>query len=144
MSAMNDWCDQSKPKYLCVDDRGLPCQSCGGQGFMKTYDHSHPDAISAGDTLSIIPCQNYKKVWIKPPKQEWDDIWMDLAVAIGSRSTCNVPDRNIGCVITSWDNTKVLALGYNGSAKGDDNSCEYTGSDEVKVGSSRCTCVMQK
>jgi len=70
----------------------------------------------------------------------WDTIWMLLARTIGSRSTCNVPDRNVGCVIVSGDNTKVLALGYNGSAKGDDNSCEYDG-DTTKVGSSRCTCV---
>lgn len=78
---------------------------------------------------------------VKPPKKLWDDIWMDLAVAIATRSTCNIPNRNIGCVIVSDDNTKVLAMGYNGSARGDSNSCEYTGSNEVKVGSSRCTCV---
>ncbi len=70
----------------------------------------------------------------------WDKIWMDLAFNIAKRSTCNVPNRNVGCVIVSGDNTKVLALGYNGGAKGDDNSCEYDG-DTIKVGSSRCTCV---
>ena len=50
---------------------------------------------------------------------------MDFAKSIAGRSTCNVPNRNIGCVIVSGDNTKVLALGYNGGAKGDDNVCEY-------------------
>jgi dCMP deaminase len=69
---------------------------------------------------------------------------MMLAINIGERSTCNVPHRQVGCVIVSEDNTKVLSLGYNGGAKGDDNSCEYdtfgTG-DAVKIGTSRCTCV---
>jgi len=65
---------------------------------------------------------------------------MDLAINIGKRSTCCVPNRQIGCVIVSEDNTKVLALGYNGGAKGDDNSCEYNG-DTITVGTSRCTCV---
>ena len=141
MSAMNDWCDQSQPKPLCYDGRGLPCQKCGGIGYTLTYDHSHPDAIETLGDKSLLPCPNYKSVYIKPPRQDWDFIWMNLAEAIATRSTCNIPHRSIGCVITRWDNTKVLALGYNGSAKGDDNSCEYTGSDDVKVGSSRCTCV---
>jgi len=71
---------------------------------------------------------------------------MRLALDISSRATCNVPDRQVGCVIVSEDNTKVLALGYNGSAKGDDNSCEYGdppkwGESKIKIGSSRCTCV---
>lgn len=70
----------------------------------------------------------------------WDRIWMDLALAIASRSTCRVPNRQVGCVIVSQDNTKVLAHGYNGSAKGDDNGCEYDG-DTAKIGFSRCTCV---
>lgn len=139
---MNEWCNQLKPEYVCVDGRGLPCQNCGGRGYILTYDHTLPGAVPIpNNSKSIIKCPNYDDVWIKPEKQEWDDIWMDLAIAISSRSTCNIPHRNIGCVITSWDNTKVLAMGYNGSAKGDDNFCEYTGSNEVKVGSSRCTCV---
>lgn len=65
---------------------------------------------------------------------------MDLAVSIAARSTCKVPNRNVGCVVVSEDNTKVLSLGYNGSAKGDKNECEYNG-DDIKVGGSRCTCV---
>jgi dCMP deaminase len=124
-----------------------PCKNCAGRGYILSYDPNlgwSDDKTWAyvpetGHSVRQCPCQ--ENVWVKPPKQEWDDIWMNLAIAISSRSTCNIPDRNIGCVITSWDNTKVLAMGYNGSAKGDDNSCEYDGRDDVKVGSSRCTCV---
>lgn len=71
---------------------------------------------------------------------------MGLAVEISRKSTCKVPNRSVGCVIVAGDNTQVLALGYNGSAKGDDNSCEYVpvSYDEdhkMMVGNSRCTCV---
>ena len=76
-----------------------------------------------------------------PPEYRptWDYIWMALAVEIGERSTCRTPNRKVGCVIVSEDNTKVLSNGYNGGAKGDDNSCDYT--EDLKIGSSRCTCV---
>ncbi len=65
---------------------------------------------------------------------------MRLAVDIAGRSTCKVPDRKIGCVIVSGDNTKVFSLGYNGGAKGDNNHCEYGGSDAYKFAKNRCTC----
>jgi len=131
-------------KVECTDDRGLPCHACGGAGYVKTYNHADPKAmpVGGGSKWSIIPCVNYKPpVFVKPPQQSWDKIWMDLATNIASRSTCQVPNRNVGCVIISNDNTKVLALGYNGSAKGDDNSCEYEGDHTPMIGSSRCTCV---
>ncbi len=72
-------------------------------------------------------------------RPSWDDIFMGIATQISKRSTCNVPNRSVGCVIVSEDNSRILSWGYNGSAKGDDNSCEYGNSDGVGV--SRCTCV---
>jgi len=72
---------------------------------------------------------------------KWDEIWMNLAKDIASRSTCLVPNRSVGCVIVTEDNTSVLAHGYNGSAKGDDNSCEYNPRHGNGIGNSRCTCV---
>jgi len=75
---------------------------------------------------------------------KWDKIWMDLAHAIAKNSTCNIPDRSVGCVIVAGDNSQVLSLGYNGSAKGDDNSCEYaptTATGGLITVGSRCTCV---
>lgn len=75
------------------------------------------------------------------PRPKWDLIWMNLASNIAKRSTCIVPDRSVGCVIVSEDNSQVLALGYNGSAKGDDNSCEYNPRHGNGIGNSRCTCI---
>ena len=79
----------------------------------------------------------------KTPKAEnraisWDMIWMRLANDISLRSTCRTPDRQVGCVIVSEDNSQVLALGYNGSAKGDKNFCSYGTGEEFN---SRCTCI---
>jgi dCMP deaminase len=51
----------------------------------------------------------------------WDQIWMDFAEHIAQRSTC---DRaSVGCVVVSSDNSAILGLGYNGSAKGLPNGC---------------------
>jgi dCMP deaminase len=71
-------------------------------------------------------------------RPKWDKIWIDLAIAIGKRSTCELPDRQVGCVIVSEDNSRVLALGYNGGAKGDNNLCDHQSS---VGGLSRCSCV---
>lgn len=52
----------------------------------------------------------------------WDRIWMDLAVSLAKRSTCS--RAQVGCVIVSWDNTRVLSVGYNGNARGFPNACD--------------------
>ena len=80
-----------------------------------------------------------------PPKPKgrhnghWDDTWMDLTVNISQKSTCSQQNRQVGCVIVSKNNERVLAIGYNGGAKGDTNSCVNPGHPEVGV--SKCTCV---
>lgn len=132
VSDMREWCNQSKP-----------CGKCGGLGVIEVMDPTHsPDEIFDWETgRSYVLCSCNKQPDITPkPRMSWDDIWMDLAKSVGSRSTCKIPNRQIGCVIISDDNTSVLSIGYNGSAKGDDNSCEYT-NDTKKMGDSRCTCV---
>ena len=147
---MKDWCDQSGK--TTVDKN--KCDVCDGLGVIKSPSDLYIDPETDSDLIFddhtgimwrvCLACQRDTQ-WIKdgtkPPRGSWDDIWMSLAVDIASRSTCNIPMRNIGCVIVSEDNTKVLSLGYNGSAKGDDNGCEYTGDDSPVIGSSRCTCV---
>ncbi len=51
----------------------------------------------------------------------WNSIYMDLAKSIARRSTCN--RLQVGCVITSRNNERVLAIGYNGGPKGLHNEC---------------------
>lgn len=47
---------------------------------------------------------------------------MRMAELIAMRSTCS--RRQVGCVITTLDNTRVLSVGYNGNAKGLPNQCD--------------------
>lgn len=55
-------------------------------------------------------------------RPSWDDIWMDLAVSLSARSTCR--RLHVGSVVVSDDNTRVLAVGYNGSFRGGPNDCD--------------------
>lgn len=56
---------------------------------------------------------------MRPPMET---IWMDLAVSLTARSTCQ---RNqVGAVVTSKNLERVYSIGYNGGAKGQNNECE--------------------
>ncbi len=125
-----------------------PCIHCNNKGFFITTNFQDPlgpakvgmyctceegQKLKATDTFEANKFKIGKRL-------SWDSVWMNLAKDIATKSTCRVPDRQIGCVIVSNDNTKVLAIGYNGSAKGDDNKCEYDG-DVKRVADSRCTCI---
>lgn len=60
------------------------------------------------------------------------DIMVNLVKDLRRRSTCQ--RRQQSCVIVNEDYTKVLAIGYNGRAKGEKHGC-----DEVTSG--KCGCV---
>ena len=49
----------------------------------------------------------------------WDELWIQMAELVSKRSVD--PKFKVGCVIVSKDNTRVLALGYNGDHKGGAN-----------------------
>ena len=124
VSDMKEWCNQYQ------------CPNCKDRGYILIRNDIVPRPCTCAATKKLMEKAQYKpEPWMK-----WDFIWMNLAKSVGTRSTCRVPNRQVGCVIVSDDNTKVLAIGYNGSAKGDDNSCEYDG-NQRKIGDSRCTCV---
>lgn len=65
-------------------------------------------------------------------RPSFQQIYMGLAFSMAERSTCK--RLQVGCVITSTDFRKVLAVGYNGNASGLPNTCD---SDEV----GRCGCL---
>lgn len=54
-------------------------------------------------------------------RPSWDEIWMSLAESLAARSTCS--RAQVGCVVVSRDNTRVLGIGYNGGAEGVFNDC---------------------
>ncbi len=64
-------------------------------------------------------------------RPSFQEVYMDLATSIARRSTCVRTSSSgermaVGCVITSTDFRKVLAVGYNGNASGLPNQCDST------------------
>lgn len=58
---------------------------------------------------------------MNPTRPSWDDVWMGLAKSLSLRSTCS--RLQVGCVVVTADNQKVLGVGYNGGPKGISNEC---------------------
>ena len=54
-------------------------------------------------------------------RPSFDDIYMHMALMMAQRSTCS--RSQVGCLIVTKDNQKVLAVGYNGGPKGLFNDC---------------------
>lgn len=52
----------------------------------------------------------------------FEEIYMNLAISLSQRATCK--RLKVGCVITSADYQRVLAIGYNGNAAGLPNTCD--------------------
>ena len=55
-------------------------------------------------------------------RPSWDNIWMNFATSISSRSYD--PRHQVGAVVVTEDNTQVLAVGYNGNYAGGPNEVE--------------------
>jgi len=55
-------------------------------------------------------------------RPSWEKIYLSFAHMLRKRSTCL--RAQVGCVITSWDHNKVLAIGYNGNYRGGPNVCD--------------------
>lgn len=62
-------------------------------------------------------------------RPSFESIYMRLATLMAERSTCKRTNSagdlmQVGCVITSLDFRRVLAVGYNGNASGLPNHCD--------------------
>ena len=56
-------------------------------------------------------------------RKSWNEYFMDLAVTVASRSTC---DRAfVGCILVNKDN-RIVSTGYNGSVAGNPH-CDDVG-----------------
>jgi len=55
-------------------------------------------------------------------RPNWDDVWTNFATTIASRSYD--PRYRVGAVVVTSDNTRVLAIGYNGNYSGGPNEPE--------------------
>lgn len=56
-----------------------------------------------------------------PARPSFDDIYMEFAKLMARRSTCK--RAQVGAVVVTSDNHRVLAVGYNGGARGLFNDC---------------------
>jgi dCMP deaminase len=52
----------------------------------------------------------------------WNNLWIEFANLVSKRSSDQ--KMKVGCVIVTRDNTKVIAIGYNGDQKGGSNKRE--------------------
>lgn len=57
---------------------------------------------------------------MKSPRISKDRYYIDIAQRVAARSTCL--RRQYGCVIVQ--NDEIIATGYNGAARGEDNCCD--------------------
>lgn len=55
-------------------------------------------------------------------RPRWPDVYLAFAHVLARRSTCS--RASVGCVVTSWDHNRVLAIGYNGNYRGGPNTCD--------------------
>jgi len=57
-------------------------------------------------------------------RPSWSETWMSIAKEISKRSYD--PQLQVGAIIVSEDNTRMLSIGYNGNYKGGPNQREST------------------
>jgi len=63
-----------------------------------------------------------------------EEMYLEIAGVVAKRATCS--RLKVGAVITNWEMTSVLSIGYNGAARGLPNGCERP--DEA----GNCGCIM--
>lgn len=56
------------------------------------------------------------------PRITFDEIFIRSALTLAERSTCS--RLQVGSILVSLDNKKVLAMGYNGNCSGFKNACD--------------------
>lgn len=61
-------------------------------------------------------------VRLRSDRPTWYDVYMGFARTLSLRSTC--ARLQVGAVVTTADNQRVLAVGYNGNYRGGPNVCD--------------------
>ena len=91
---------------------------------MSLYDDSNAMPGTPGS-------RNFLSAYRLNRRPKWYDIYLNFARIISLRSTCS--RLQVGCIIASSDNNRILAIGYNGNYPGGPNICD---SDEP----GKCGC----
>lgn len=85
-----------------------------------SYDQTKWPSCPICCTVDFVR-QGTEDILMEKSRPSWDTIWMEFADRLSERSTCS--RTSVGCVVVSEDNSTVLGMGYNGSAKGLPNGC---------------------
>lgn len=51
-----------------------------------------------------------------------EEVLLDMAAVVARRGTCR--RARVGCLITNYDLTNIVSMGYNGNARGLPNTCD--------------------
>jgi len=107
------------PKSTIVNT--LRCHECGGAGKLVQGHKGHGlNEPSNAINVTCFQCHGIGRVpFVERPS--FLHVYMGMATLLARRSTC--ARLQVGCVITSDDFRKVLAVGYNGGASGLENEC---------------------
>lgn len=97
----------------------------GDDGSRQTYSEMHEANCPLDKSLVAVT----HEMFIRP---SWDEIFMGFAVSLSRRSSCR--RLQVGCVVVSENNNRVLSIGYNGNYQGGPNDCD---SDEPGA----CGCI---
>ena len=89
----NSTCDNCEFHFACLSEERRARYASRRRKSVKSISNSRPDK---------------------------DTYYLDIALAVSKRSTCN--RRHYGCVIVKDD--VIVATGYNGSPKGEFNCCD--------------------
>ena len=66
---------------------------------------------------------------IRPPRPTKDEYYLNIALAVSTRSTCL--KRHYGCVLVK--NDEIISTGYNGNPRGMENCCDRGFCERIKV-----------
>jgi len=82
----------------------------------------HLDSCKYSSKRQVSNNPGYIYDQVKDARPSWESIYIRFAHSLAERSSC---DRaSVGSVITSWDHSRVLAIGYNGNYRGGPNCCD--------------------
>lgn len=128
------WFTKKKtPEYeLCDEGCGrhpLWCESCGKRiWYGKNSNYGLVDCMGHW----CYDCNPFRPEEEAMTRPTWPEVYLGMAQTIAQRSTCT--RLEVGCVITTADHRRVLAVGYNGNYAGGPNGCD---SDEP----GNCGCI---
>lgn len=117
------------------------CTSCFRTLSIETHKgYFKPASFDDPFQRDVFICKDCYEVESTPTgelRPTWEEICMDTAIKLAKRSTCKIPDRQVGCLVVTADHSAVLAWGYNGGAADSDEPCDFD--PEIEKGS-RCNC----